>query len=300
MNRSALALVVVALTAQSLPAQEPAPKAAWILFETGKTELEQKDEPGLAVYYFRQALAQQSIFPEVEVALGDIYLSEGELALAEEQYRKAYEFKGALYIPDEQYSILLKLADLYEQKNKYKLMQDTLLIILEDQPYHASPAFDHFRNAFQNTYFTNGIDQFLRLYRLENVSFAAEAHTLLAWLYYRSGRFEKSILQGLFSVNIAITTAVDELRRHDPDYEFTTLSALLPTAMKRDSIRELLFRSSFFPTLYYLASASYAYGQRREANAVWRLLSSSVYGGQFTDLSQRQLQNPWIESRLEE
>ena len=300
MNRFALALVMIALTTQSLSAQEPAPEAAWILYEIGKTELEQKDELGQAVYHFRKALAQQSIFPEVEVALGDIYLSEGELALAEVQYKKAYEFKGALYIPDEQYSILLKLANLYEQTNMYKLMQDTLLQVLDDQPYHASPSFDHFRNAFKNTYFTKGIDQFLRLYRLDNVAFAAEAHTLLAWLYYRSGRFEKSVLQGLFSLNIAITTAVDELRRHDPDYEFTTLSAFLATAMKRDSIRELLFRSSFFPTLYYLASASYAYGQRKEANSVWRLLSSSEYGGRFTELSQRQLQNPWIEPRLEE
>ncbi len=269
---------------------------AWILYERGKAELERKNrkEPGKALQLFRQAIDRAGIFPEAEVALGDVYFFEREFILAEEQYKKAYKLRNSFDIPEEKYVVLQKLAGLYELNSQYKQMEDVLLKILADHPVYNDKSYQSFRGSFVGSFFYRGLNNHLRLYRLEKAGFALKAHAKLGWLFYRTGRFNQSIIQSLYALNIMVSESIAELRPYYPEYEYTTMDAFIAAAFKRQNIADYLFESDFFGVLYYLASANYADGRPGPAFALWEILAA-VPAGRYADLSRRQLKSPWIE-----
>jgi len=279
--------------------QEPATQdPAWVLFEKGKSEIAAQGELGIALRYFRQALDKRVPFPEVEEAIGDIHRLEGNFLMAEIQYNKAYEQRGSFQVREEQYRVQRKLADIYKTQEKYKQMEDALLTILEDQPYFAQPDYQRYSAALYSTYRDKGIDYFLKLYRVENIAFAAHAHGELTWFYYRTGRYQQAVRHGLFGVNIFISESVPELRRYNPEFEFTNLKAFLDIALERNNIRDYLSEDGFYSQLYYLAAASHASKLSSQAENIWRYLSATPAALRFRDLSRRQLEAPWIEAYL--
>ncbi|HUV06371.1 MAG TPA: hypothetical protein VMX75_01500 [Spirochaetia bacterium] len=103
----------------------------WLIFEQGKKELE-KGEYGQALHLFQKALERKSIYPEVELALGDIYRLEGEPLLAEKQYRKAYSLKSFFLVPEDRFIVLYRLAQLLKDENRTEELSRTLLSIIKD------------------------------------------------------------------------------------------------------------------------------------------------------------------------
>ena len=297
-----LVLLILGLAPSGLPSQEvlAEDQPAWILYEMGKAELESKDKKDLgeAVNIFRQAIEKAGIYPEAEVALGDIYFIEGEFVLAEKQYKKAYEFRKSFISPDEQYALLYKMAELYKNRKYYMAMEDHLLRILKDQPYFNDDDYSQFRASFQDIYVKKGLDHLFKLYRIEGAVFSTKAHAELGWFYYLSGRFIPSILHSLFALNILISNAVTELRRFDPQYEYAELKIFVDRALSRSNIREYFSRSNFFRILYYLAVSNYAAGRPGHATEIWSFLVSTDHAGQYNNLARRQLRAPWIEPRI--
>jgi tetratricopeptide (TPR) repeat protein len=288
-----LFLVTHALCGQEPAAREP----AWILFEKGKSEMQ--GELGSALRFFRQALDIRAPFPEVEEAIGDIHQREGNYLMAEIQYKKAYEYRGSFQVPADQYRVLEKLADIYKTRENYKQMEDTLLLILRDQPYLSDPSYKNFTEALYKTYREKGIDHFLKLYRVENIAFATRAHEELSWLYYRTGRFVPSVRHALFAVNIFISESVPEIRISEPEFEFTTLQSFVEVSFSRPNIRAYLSADGFFPILYYLGAASYGAQLTSRANAIWSYLAATPAALRFQELARRQLESPWVEPYLD-
>jgi tetratricopeptide (TPR) repeat protein len=271
---------------------------AWVLFEKGKTEMAKQGELGVALRYFRQALDKRAPFPEAEEAIGDIHRLEGNFLMAEIQYQKAYKLRNSFQVPVEQYQVLQKLAEIYKTQEKYKQMEDALLTILKDQPYFADSSYKRFSDALYSTYREKGIDHFLKLYRVENITFAAKAHEELSWFYYRTGRYVQAIRHGLFGINIFISESVPEIRKSEPEFEFTTLRAFIDIALSRSNLREYLTGENFFSMLYYLAAASYAAQLTARAEVIWEYLAETPAALRFQELSRRQLRSPWVESYL--
>jgi tetratricopeptide (TPR) repeat protein len=85
----------------------------WLLFEQGNAFMSMK-EFGKALQYYKDAISAAGIFPEAEMAIGDVYFEEGEFDLAAGQYQKAYNQRKGFYISDSQYDVLYKFARLYE------------------------------------------------------------------------------------------------------------------------------------------------------------------------------------------
>lgn len=298
-----LFLMSVLITSKYLPAQDTATRTpTWILYERGKYELYTK-ELGKALHLFRKAIEKAGIFPEAELALGDVYFMEGELVLAEQQYKKAYMLKNSFYIPEEEYAVLLKLAYLYEIKKEYKNMEDQLLKILENQPYYANVEYSHFRGSFMDTYAEKGLDHLLKLFRIEKVSFATKAHTDLGWFYYRTGRFYQSVFHSLLSINIIVSNSITELRKYHPYYEYSKMNSFIHSSFDRENIKEYLLETNIFRVLYYLASASYAIGYPAHAEFIWNILADPENSTldsirHYGDLSRQQIISPWVESYI--
>ena len=270
----------------------------WLLFEKGKYEFE-RGELGLALMFFQQAREKAGgNYPQVEVAIGDIFLDGHEYSLAEEFYKKAYEHRQAFLTQQEKYGVLLKLTALYENMSAYKQMEDQLLEIIMDDPYFSDKAYSRYRRSLSDLYKKDGLDQMLRFYRID-ILFPQEAHSRLSYFYYRSGNDIKSILHALYAINAVLSRTIEEIRKIDPEYQFTSIESLLLLAEERDNILRFFYESDLFRTMYYLAGASFDAGFKTRAREVWQLIADTGLALEYAVLSDKQLNSPWIEPYID-
>ncbi len=300
-GRLGAALLFLGLAA-GLQAQPSA--APWILLEQARALIADRENPdmGEALRLLRRAIEQQTLFPEAELAIGEIYLREGALELAEAQFQKVLgkEYSDLLRVPEERYRVLYLLAGIQETQGRYADMQKSLEQILLDQPEYSAKEQQRFRDNFLASYKKQGLDRTLRLYRLENGGFALAAHAKLGWFDYRTGRYEPASIQhSLFALTTVVTEAMLELRRADPNYEFVSLEAFLRAAVRREAVRQYLAESGFFRIAYYLAAATYQAGLTARARQLWRVLADGGWdpslAGEYPGLARRQLRSPAAE-----
>jgi tetratricopeptide (TPR) repeat protein len=295
------AFLLLAL-APGLRAEDPV--EPWILLEEARALIADRENPDLgeALRLLRQAVEQRAFFPEAEMAIGDIYLQEGALELAETQYRKVLrpEYLDGLRVGEDRYRVLYSLAEIQEIRGEYAEMQKSLEEILQKQPEYADQGQQRFRTALLRSYLTRGLDHALRLYRLEGAGFALAAHAKLGWFNYRTGRYEPASLQhSLFALDSIVTEAMVELRLTDPTYEYRSLTDFLRAALRREAVRIYLTESGFFRIAYYLAAAASAAGHASRAAELWRVLADGGWdpavAGEYPELARRQLRHPTAE-----
>jgi hypothetical protein len=287
-----LFLIVIAV---SVPAFSDSSNKFWLLYEQGNTAAAQK-EYGKALQLYKSAIESAGIFPEAEAAIGDVYMVEGEAVLAQRQYQKAYDLRKSFTIPDSQYDILYKLANLFELQQLYRQMEDTLsLIVADDKRFQETPN-QRLRTQVENNFYVKGLDRVLTLYNFDE-SFAAAAHSKLGWFYYRTGRLDQAVSQLLYSV-IYRASQIERSRKDlDVEYEFSTLAELLAAVDGRPDLRSYASVSGLYRDLYYLAGSAFnKYPQH--SLGIWRLLSNAPSAGQYKDLSTRQLKTPFREPLL--
>lgn len=92
MRAKAIALLFVCALAPAAVLAVSTASENWSLFEQGNAAMAQR-EFGKALSLYKEAILKAGIFPEAEVAVGDVYAEEGESTLALAQYEKAYNVK---------------------------------------------------------------------------------------------------------------------------------------------------------------------------------------------------------------
>lgn len=287
-------LSILVPVAPAVSADEATP--SWLLYEEGNLLYENR-EFGRALQRYKDAVAMAGILPEAEAAIGDVYREEGELELARRQYEKAYNHKNTLVVPSTRYDILYKLASIYRDQEMYKLMEDTLQIILADDVNWGRGKSTRLRTQIESNYFARGMDQVLRLYRFD-ASFAAPAHAQLGWFYYRTGRFPQAVQHCLYAVMYTASEVARYLRERDVEWEFNSFEKLLDEAEGERDLRDFVAQSGMFKDLYYLAGSTYAAMYPRLATSLWKLISISGGAGEYAGMSKQQLKKPWIEPYL--
>jgi len=296
MRASIGALVILALIlfTQLLPADNT--NKLWLLYEEGNSAASQK-EYGRALQLYKSAIESAGVFPEAEAAIGDVYMEEGEATLAQRQYEKAYDLRKSFYIPDDQYAILYKLANLFELQQLYKQMEDALSrIVADDKRFQETPN-QRLRTQVEKNYLEKGLDRVIGLYIFED-SFAAAAHSKLGWFYYRTGRYTQAVSQLLYSVIYRASQVEKYSKERDVDQEFANLGELLSVVEKSPELKTYASSAGLFKDLYYLAGSTFAAGYPRHSTTIWKLLSSMPGAGQYCELGGRQLKKPFIEPLL--
>ena len=269
---------------------------SWIIFEQGNAAFSAK-EFGRALQLFKNAITSAGIFPEAELALGDVYLEEGETDLAIRQYNKAYDMRKSFYIPDAQYEALYKLAKVYKLQQQYGQMVQTLrAVISDDKHFNETPTFQ-LKSQIVGNYKEKGLDHVLMLYVFDD-QFAASAHSTLGWYYYRTGQQADAIKELLFSLISRTTEVVSFLHGQDVDFEFSNLSDLLAAALKSKDAAAFIKEVDFFQDLYYLGCATYSSGLPQSAAVLWKMVAGTPAAGNYQDLAKRQLKKPWTEPVL--
>jgi len=293
--RKAFVVLFFLLFACSIYAQDKQSRN-WLLYERGNAASSSK-EFGKALQYYKEAVSAAGIFPEAEMAIGDIYFEEGEFSLATSQYQKAYNQRKGFYISDSQYDVLYRLARLHESQELFKLMEDDLSAIVADDKHFVETATSHLQTQIEKNYLDKGLDHVLLLYRFEP-SFAERAHSKLGWFYYRTGRFSQSMSQLLYSVIYGVSEINASLRESDINYEFTSLRDVLAAVEKSADLQSFVRDIELYKDLYYLAGSTFAAGYPQHAVDLWRLISSFQGSGIYQDLSRRQVKSPSIEPLL--
>jgi tetratricopeptide (TPR) repeat protein len=268
----------------------------WLLFEQGNASMTAR-EFGKALQYYKDAITAAGIFPEAEMAIGDVYFEEGEFDLASSQYQKAYNERKGFYISDSQYDVLYKLARLHESQELYKLMEDDLSAIVADDRHFVETATSHLRTQIDKNYLDKGLDHVLLLYRFEP-SFSVRAHSKLGWFYYRTGRFPQSISQLLYSAIYNVSEINASLRERDITYEFRSLQDVLGEVEKSSELQRFADEVDLYKDLYYLAGSTFAAGYPQHALELWGLISRVPSSGTYQDLSRRQIKSPRTEPLL--
>jgi tetratricopeptide (TPR) repeat protein len=297
MRLSVTVLVLLAMFVVAAPGWTQEPQTpAWLLYEEGNSLFHAR-EFGMALQRYKDAVAMAGILPEAEAAIGDVYREEGELELARTQYEKAYSHRNTLVVPLARYGILYRIAEIDRDRELYKLMEDTLHQIIADDANWGKGTATRLRDQVESNYYARGLDQVLRLYRFD-ASFASPAHAQLGWFYYRTGRFPQAVLHCLYAAVYAASEVARFSRERDVEWEFDSFEKLVASIDGERALSDFAAEAGLFRNLYYLAGSTYAAMYPKQANSLWKLVSTSASAGEFAELSKRQLRKPWIEPYL--
>ncbi len=291
----ALVVIIVLASPGALFAQNK-PNQSWLMFEQGNAAAARK-EYGLALQLYKEAVLNAGPFPEAEVAIGDVYMEEGEVDLASAQYQKAYTLRNAFYVPDMQYTVLYKLAHVYEGQGLYKQMEDELVTIVNDDKRFSETETLRLRTQIEKNFFDKGLDRVLILYRYSD-TFAASAHSQLGLFYYRTGRYAQSASHLLFSALYRMSAMEQFLADRDVDYQYSSLDSMIVEIQRNADLLRYANDAQLFRDLYYLAGSTFALGYPERAASIWKTLSLADVAGSFKQLSLKQLKSPSTEPLL--
>ncbi len=304
--RFALAVVLLFVVSPLPPlfaqAEEPDKgEPAWVEYERGRLAMSLK-EYGQAVLHFKNALDEAKVLPEAELGLGDAFFFQGDYAIAENRYQRAYDQRASFVVPDMQYDALYRMARLYFNQKRYGKMEEALKAVVKDDAVFSGGERDRvrFRDALMKLFTNKGFDAMFLLNRIPE-TFSTTALSELAHYYYVSYNFVPALQHAVFGIIPLVTEGMVEIRKTNIDYRFSTLADFLREAFANDAVRTYLDDRSFFQRLYYLALIC------RENVTVmdWgrqflRLLASSDAAGEYQRLARLQLQKPFREQRIDQ
>jgi len=257
-------------------------------------------------------------FPEAEYWIGEVYRVEGELSLALAQYRRAYSMRDALEDPDFSITLQYKIAYILGTRQENNEMENVLLLIinnldtlwtdsnkaetarLNDEdvklPYaQASASFA--RTAMTKTLENSGVERFLVMHRYNNGA-VEQAHRLLG--FYHVVRRQTSAQPHLmFAFLIQNTIIIEEIRKRQFDFVFTTMPALMEEINKNPLLLTYINDVEYFKTVYYLGSSLFRNSHTAVARNIWIFLSAQPQAGEWQSRAVMQLRNPQVEPIIE-
>jgi hypothetical protein len=278
----------------------------WLLYEKAQQEMD-RGEYGRALYLFTKVLdtRQRPGFPEVEMALGDIYRIEGEKELAAEKYEEAYRLKKHLLSPQDAYTVLYRQVSLHKNDGNLEGWLSALQALLREDAGYYADVFSRSRDAFLNIYREKGLSRLLQLYRLHHQPVALAHAEMGEYQNEHGADAEEAVVHYLFAVVTILTDAIEEIRLVEPDYQFDDVRYFLQHVASRRNVTDYLNRIGIHKQLYYLGVASHALGTatgealyNRRARDIWFMLRQMDEAGRYQELASAQLLSPWVKPLL--
>jgi tetratricopeptide (TPR) repeat protein len=235
-------------------------------------------------------------YPDAEYWIGEAYRAEGEFDIALGQYQKALDKKELFETPGFNGEILYKIAEIYRLKGDYYKMENVLNDILkQDDMWNIE---SNIRSSMVNAAANNGLDRFLVLYRQDDQA-VEKAHRMLGQYYYGAGRYGAAKEHLLFAFLTQSTMLIEELKKNNYAYRFTSLARLLADAASSDrqtrrKLEKYLADNEYYKTLFYLANSFYGDRKTQAAREVWQFLAANG-SGEWASRSATQLRGPKLD-----
>ncbi len=233
------------------------------------------------VDYFADSLARLErelkvlqYYPEAEFWKGKVFMVEGELAIAEKQFLRAFDMRGSLEIPEDQYLILYTLSEVYSLQKNTLGWYNTIQRILLDDPVAGTPPMDpYLKEAMIMTLRKQGFDKFMVLYRL-TAGFSLRANREMGRYLLRNNR-SNGELHCAIAANMIMTQAIAMYQKRNPDYIYASIGDFLERMTQNREIADYLLASELYEILLNLGDYLFTLGQREYALSVWTAVAQS-------------------------
>jgi hypothetical protein len=219
----------------------------------------------------RREVGYLGSYPEAEFAIGRTYLAEGELRLAELQFRRACDMKESLELPDDRFGMLEALAGVQKTKSDLKSYELTLREIADASDLFTSKD-EYYRGSMERTLGERGFDKFMSMYKVEQ-AFPVKSFSSLGELYLKDGR-RIAVVYLAAAVNATLTRAIAETRIDEPGYAFSSLSELLSRILADRDMSVFATDMNLWKDLKLLGDALSASGYRETAREIWTAMRS--------------------------
>lgn len=285
----------------------------WILLERGKLAWENRNFPE-ALDITLQAADSMENYPEAEFWLGRIYASQGQLVLAEEQYRRALKMASFLRVPQERYNITYALAELFENNKRREDLKSILVDIADEEGFSTLEEIN-LEHRYIETLADKGLDELLYLYRSE-LRFSLAARRTLGEIAWEDERYRSALAHSSRTVLSLLSTAASRYRHYDAAWRFDidtvqdeiqadrdvrysstidgTMDLLARVSIWLPRVYRWLEYEGLWSQLYLLSVSLYAEGYENSARDLWELLVSSTQSGRWGNLASRQLEKPFV------
>lgn len=220
----------------------------------------------------RKACTELSSYPEAEYWIGKVYAVEAEPRLAELQYKRAWDLRAALEIPDDRFEILRCLADLYgSQKSWYSYEECLRKAVAEDPLFGEKQGF--LREAMERALGQQGFDRFYGLYHASYGPWTRAERDLGAF-YLGNGR-PQALVHLAVAANAILTRCVTRIAERDPAWEYSGLADLLGRIEADRELSSFARSTGLHQTLQELGLALDRGGYRESAREIWRALAGT-------------------------
>lgn len=242
--------------AQSATPGSEADLPAWVVAERAEQAFESGDL-GRALQLYGAALADQPLFVEARVGMARVYRALGDFPLAERMYLEALDNARQFDVPDERYTVMLELAQMYAlQGDPHAAERQLRTIITDDLVFNTvGPAGQ--RTQMKRVLLEDGVNRVIVLYRVDFPQ-ALEAHRRIARMLLDSRSQtdrDEALDHALFVVVEIVGRGVRALIDRNPAYQFRSLDQFLDDASEIDAIRQYLEAVDFTEALRLLRRA---------------------------------------------
>lgn len=229
-----------------------------------------EDSPENLIDYIKKSQS----FPEADYLIAQIYIIEGEYAIAIDYLEKAYMASEMLSIPDEKYEILFSLAEIYEFQGDFNKMEEYLLLILSKEPMYRNK---NRINALLKSIASpkkNCVEQFFKLYRADNYDLLKSFFKLSK--YYKDvSEEEKALYTASLGVVTGFTKILNIVTKRNPVFEYKGLKSLLDEVSNHSDIVQWGIDNSLWESFNCFAEYAFKNGDSVFASELYKILSES-------------------------
>ena len=218
-----------------------------------------------------KACDELSCFPEAEYWIGKVYSAEAEPRLAELQYKRAWDERAALEIPDERFDILQDLADLYRSQKSWYSYGECLEKAVAEDPLFGEKQ-DFLRAAMERALGQQGFDRFYGLYHASYGPWT-RAERDLGSFYLDNGR-PQALIHLAVAVNSVLSRCAARIAERDSSWEYGGLAGLLEKIEADRELAAFARSTGLYESLQRLGLALERSGYRESAREVWGVLAA--------------------------
>ncbi len=222
-------------------------------------------------------LKKRILFPETDFLTGKIFFAEGEYKQAMLYYKKAWDNRALLEIPDERFTIIYAMADTAKLLRQYDEEEKYLLLVLTEDPIYGttnleSPTLQAMINTIDKE---KSVEKFFLLYRHKK-QIALKAYLDLTKIYMNAGKYQRALTTSALSAIIIISNLDKEISKTDYEYSYKNLSQLLNQLHRKSIICNWAEENGFWKGLIDFADCLKICGKKKQALDLYSKLSQSL------------------------
>jgi hypothetical protein len=228
-------------------------------------------------------------YPEAEYWIGRVFLTEGELDLAELQFERALSLADGLEIPEDRYAILEARSAVFKSAGKWKEYELSLNDALEGSTIFGD------KNAFllqamERALTIQGFDSLVSLYQVTEYRILKPSADLGEYLL-RRGR-SQAIMHLAIAADGYVTRAVARIRERDPGYSYVDLEGFAAKLRLDPELLGWVDDQGLWKILYYLGEALLEQAERASARTLFEALARTTEAGPWAKASRLALSRP--------